>query len=45
MGRKFLGTIRTTFLIDTERKIRKIWDTVKVKGHVEEVLEEVKNLK
>lgn len=45
MGREFLGTIRTTFLIDLNGKIRKIWDNVKVKGHVEEVIEEVKNLK
>ena len=39
-----MGTIRTTFLIDSKGKIRKIWDKVKVKGHVEEVLKEVKNL-
>jgi len=45
MGREFLGTIRTTFLIDKISIIRKIWDNVKVKGHVEEVLEEVKKLK
>jgi len=44
MGREFMGTIRTTFLIDSKGKIRRIWDKVKVKGHVEEVLEEVKNL-
>ena len=44
MGREFLGTIRTTFLIDKEGKIKKIWDNVKVKDHVEEVLETVKNL-
>ena len=44
MGREFLGTIRTTFLINSNGKIKKIWDNVKVKGHVEEVLQEVKNL-
>ena len=44
MGREFLGTIRSTFLIDADGKIKKIWDNVKVKGHVEEVLEEVKKL-
>ena len=44
MGKEFLGTIRTTFLIDENGKIRKIWDNVKVKGHAEEVLKEVKNL-
>jgi peroxiredoxin Q/BCP len=44
MGREFMGTVRSTFLIDEDGKIRKIWDKVKVKDHVEEVLENVKNL-
>jgi len=44
MGREFVGTVRSTFLIDSNAIIQKIWDNVKVKGHVEEVLEEVKNL-
>lgn len=45
MGKEFMGTVRSTFLIDSKGIIRKIWDKVKVKGHVEEVLEEVKNIK
>jgi peroxiredoxin Q/BCP len=45
MGKEFMGTVRSTFLIDSQGIIRKIWDKVKVKGHVEEVLEELKNLK
>lgn len=44
MGREFMGTVRSTFLIDSKGKIRRIWDKVKVKGHVEEVLNEVKKL-
>lgn len=44
MGKEFMGTIRTTFLIDKNGKIRKIWDKVKVKNHAEDVLEEVKKL-
>jgi len=43
-GRKFMGVERTTFLIDKEGKIAKIWRKVKVAGHVEEVLEAAKNL-
>ena len=35
MGKEFMGTVRSTFLIDSEGKIRKMWDKVKVKGHVE----------
>lgn len=37
-GKKYMGIERTTFLIDPEGKITKIWNKVKVKGHVEEVL-------
>lgn len=44
MGKEFMGTIRTTFLIDANGLIQKIWENVKVKGHVEEVLETVKGL-
>ncbi len=45
MGREFMGTIRSTFFIDTEGVIQKIWDNVRVKDHVENVLEEVKRRK
>lgn len=44
-GREFMGTIRSTFFIDTEGVIQKIWDNVRVKDHVENVLEEVKRRK
>jgi len=44
MGKEFIGTIRTTFLIDKNGIIVHIWDNVKVKGHVNEVLEQVKKL-
>ncbi len=43
-GKKYLGIERTTFLIDKIGKIVKIWHSVKVKGHVEEVLEELKKI-
>ena len=42
MGRKFMGTIRSTFLVDKKGKIIKIWDNVKVKDHAKEVLETLK---
>ena len=38
-GRKYMGIIRSTFLIDKSGEIVKEWKKVKVKGHVEEVLE------
>ena len=42
-GRKYMGIERSTFLIDEAGKLRAEWRKVKVKGHVEEVLEAVKN--
>jgi peroxiredoxin Q/BCP len=38
-GRTYMGIDRSTFLIDREGKIARIWRKVRVKGHVEEVLE------
>jgi len=43
-GRQYIGIDRSTFLINTEGKIIKEWRTVKVKGHVDEVLAAVKDL-
>jgi len=38
-GRKFMGMIRTTYLLDAEGQIARVWRKVKVKGHAAEVLE------
>lgn len=43
-GRTFLGILRTTVLIGSDRKILKIWHNVKVDGHADEVLAYVKTL-
>ena len=43
-GRKFMGVVRSTFLIDADGKLRAEWRNVKVKGHAEEVLAAVKAL-
>ncbi len=40
-GKTFLGINRSTFLINPEGKIQKIWRSVKVDGHEEEVLKEI----
>ncbi|MWV26511.1 peroxiredoxin [Aurantiacibacter rhizosphaerae] len=37
-GKTFMGMVRTTFLVDTEGRIARVWRKVKVKGHVDEVL-------
>lgn len=41
-GKKTEGTIRSTFLINPDGYIRRIWTAVKVKGHVESVIEALK---
>ncbi len=41
-GKSFLGIVRTTFLIGSDGKIRKIWPKVTVKGHAAEVLEAIR---
>lgn len=38
-GKKYMGIQRTTFLIDGEGKIVKIFDKVNVEKHADEVLE------
>ncbi|QEL21857.1 peroxiredoxin [Bosea sp. F3-2] len=37
-GRKFMGIERSTFLIDTDGRLARIWRKVKVAGHAEDVL-------
>lgn len=43
-GRKYMGVVRTTFLIDRDGKIARIWRKVRVSGHADEVLEAAKAL-
>jgi peroxiredoxin Q/BCP len=45
MGKEFMGTVRTTFLIDTKGKVVQVWQKVKAKGHAETVLEKIKEIK
>ena len=41
-GRKSVGIERTTFVIDEEGRIARVFPKVKVEGHAEEVLEAVR---
>lgn len=43
-GRKYMGIERTTFLIDEQGTILKVWPKVKVTGHVDAVLETIEQL-
>ena len=44
LGKKYMGVVRTTFLIDTKGKIHKIWSNVRVKDHAKDVLKELKSI-
>ena len=44
-GREFMGIVRSTFIIDPDGIVRKVWRKVKVKNHHSEVLEALKQLK
>ena len=44
-GNTFLGIERSTFLIDEKGCIRAIWRKVKVQGHVEQVINELSNIR
>ena len=43
-GRKYMGVVRSTFLVDRDGKIARVWRNVRVSGHAEEVLESAKAL-
>ena len=43
-GKEYVGVDRSTFLISSDGKVAREWRSVKVKGHVAEVLEAVKLL-
>ena len=43
-GKTYMGIERSTFLIDADGNLARIWPKVKVAGHAQEVLEAVKTL-
>jgi len=38
-GRTYMGMIRSTYLLDGDGRILRVWPKVRVKGHAEDVLE------
>jgi peroxiredoxin Q/BCP len=44
-GRKYMGIDRSTFLIDADGRVVRVWRKVKVPGHAEAVLEAARALK
>jgi thioredoxin-dependent peroxiredoxin len=45
MGRKYMGTSRSTFLVDPTGTIAHVWEKVRPIGHAKEVLEKLRELK
>ncbi len=43
-GKKYIGVDRSTFLINSNGLVEKEWRSVKVKGHVLEVLQALKEI-
>ncbi len=43
-GRSYMGMVRSTYLVEADGKIARIWNPVKVKGHAAEVLEAARTL-
>lgn len=43
IGRKYFGVVRTTYLINPEGRIEKIWEKVEVAGHADAVMCEIQD--
>ena len=43
-GKKSMGIVRSTFLIDSEGRVAKVWKAVRVDGHDEQVIEALRAL-
>ncbi len=40
-GKKYMGIVRTTFIIDEKGKIQEVFNKVNVEGHIDEILEKI----
>ena len=43
-GRSYMGIVRSTFLINSEGSVAEVWKNVRIKGHIEAVIEAVKKI-
>jgi len=43
-GKEYMGTVRTTFIIDPKGVIKAVWEKVRVKGHVANIKEKLQKL-
>ena len=45
MGKRYMGIVRTTLLVDGKGVVRRVWPKVRVEGHVDEVLDAIDELR
>ena len=43
-GKKYMGVVRSTYVIDAAGKVSKVWKRVSVDGHEQQVLEHLRTL-
>lgn len=43
-GKKYMGIVRTTYLIGPDSKVARRWDKVKVAGHIDEVAQAIADI-
>lgn len=41
-GKRFMGMVRTTYLLGADGRIERVWSSVRVKGHAQDVLQAVR---
>jgi peroxiredoxin Q/BCP len=44
MGKKYMGTVRTSFLVNPQGVIAKVYENVKPQDHAQEVLNDISSL-
>ncbi len=41
MGKEYMGILRVTYIIDSNRRIKKVYDKVKTKTHAQDILSDI----
>ncbi|MCO5249978.1 MAG: thioredoxin-dependent thiol peroxidase [Candidatus Kapabacteria bacterium] len=43
-GKKYMGVIRTSYIIDPKGEIKKVYNNVQIKGHIDKIIADLKTL-
>tara|TARA_B100001741_G_C16478266_1_gene563545 strand:- start:174 stop:377 length:204 start_codon:yes stop_codon:yes gene_type:complete len=41
MGKEYMGILRVTYIIDSNQRIKKVYDKVKTKTHAQDILSDI----